>query len=89
MRKLDVIVKTCPYSTGSIAIENGHHITVGIPESNHENAIRIHKEFSGWKIELSHTRPGFGKPYLLNLTNQEKVSQILNRVRFEEAREPY
>lgn len=76
MRKLDVIVKTCPYSTGSIAIKNGHHITVGIPESNHENAIRIHKEFSGWKIELSHTRPGFGKPYLLNLTNQEKDDKI-------------
>lgn len=73
MRKLKVIVKTCPYSTGGVAIDNGHHITVRIPESNHENSIWIQEEFKGWKIELSHTRPGFGKPYLLNLTNQEKV----------------
>ncbi|KXJ05192.1 hypothetical protein AC249_AIPGENE7438, partial [Exaiptasia diaphana] len=72
MTKLEVIVEPDSTGVGNLTIRNGKYVTVWIPESNHDNSIRIVKEFKHWRAELIHQRPGYGKPYLLELTNHDK-----------------
>ena len=73
MTTLRVFVKTCSEATGWLELGRGGSVTAHIPVRNQENLIRIQKKFAGWKVELSRAHPGFGKPYLVLLTNENKV----------------
>lgn len=73
MTPLQVFVKSCSEATGSLELDRGGSVTAHIPARNHENLIRIQKKFAEWKVELSRAHPGFGKPYLMLLTNENKV----------------
>ena len=75
MDELEIIVKTCADSTSvaKLNFKDRRHIIVYIPNSNHKSSFRIEEQLNGWKIELRHERSGYGKPYLLNLINEEKV----------------
>ena len=74
MTTLQVFVKSVSEATGWLEIDRGGCVTAHIPVRNrHENLIRIHKKFAEWKVELSRAHPGFGKPYLMLLTNENKV----------------
>lgn len=73
MTTLQVFVKSCSEASGSLELDRGGSVTAHIPARNHENLIRIQKKFAEWKVELSRAHPGFGKPYLMLLTNENKV----------------
>lgn len=55
---------------------SGCEITVYIPASDHTENVQLHKNIGSWSVDLLHNNPGFGKPYLLKLTNQEKVRYL-------------
>lgn len=55
-------------------------VTAHIPVGKHENLIRIQNKFAGWKVELCRSHPGFGKPYLMLLTNENKVWKLIASV---------
>ncbi|XP_068714431.1 pneumococcal serine-rich repeat protein-like [Montipora foliosa] len=76
MTTLQVFVKSCSEATGWLEIDRGGSVTAHIPVRNHKNLIRIQKKFAGWKVELSRAHPGFGKPYLVLLTNENKGDLI-------------
>ena len=73
MTTLQVFVKSCSEETGWLEIDRGGSVTAHIPVRNHANLIRVQKKFAEWKVELSRAHPGFGKPYLMLLTNESKV----------------
>ena len=73
MKTLQVFVKSCLEATGWLEIDRGDSVTAHIPMKNHKKLIRTQNKFAGWKVELSRAHPGFGKPYLLLLTNEKKV----------------
>ena len=73
MTTLQVFVRSCSETTRWLETDRGSSVTAHIPVGKHENLIRIQKEFAGWKVELSRAHPGFGKPYLMLLTNENKV----------------
>ena len=71
MTTLQVFVKSCSATTGWLETDRGGSVTAHIPVEKHENLIRIQNKFAGWKVELSLAHPGFGKPYLMLLTNEK------------------
>ena len=75
MDHLEVIVNACgPDENASLKFDKkNHHIIVQIPHTNLEHSIKVENEFLGWKVQLSHRRTGYGKPYLLNLENTKQV----------------
>ena len=75
MAEVEVIVKACVDSNSfaKFTIKDGRYITVYIPSSDHKNSNLTEEKFGEWRIELRHRGPGYRKPYLLNLANQEKV----------------
>lgn len=52
-------------------------ITVCIPDSDHAQSVQLYKNVGSWNVKLLHNNPGFGKPYLLKLTNQEEVCFVI------------
>ena len=77
MTTLQVFVRSCSETTRWLETDRGGSVTAHIPVGKHENLIRIQKEFAGWKVELSRAHPGFGKPYLMLLTNENKVWKLI------------
>jgi hypothetical protein len=74
MEKFVVFVRS-EESTVNLKV-SGCEITVYIPASDHTENVQLHKNIGSWSVDLLHNNPGFGKPYLLKLTNQEKVRYL-------------
>ncbi|CAB4033201.1 Hypothetical predicted protein, partial [Paramuricea clavata] len=74
MEKFMVFVRS-EASTVNLKV-SGCEITVCIPASDHTRNVQLHRNVGSWSVDLSRNNPGFGKPYLLKLTNQEKNDEI-------------
>ena len=73
MDKIAIFVRS-EGSTANLKVTESGEISVCIPASDHAQNVQIHRVVGSWKIQLLHNNAGFGKPYLLKLTNQIKVS---------------
>ena len=80
MEKFVVFVRSAA-STANLKVTECE-ISVFIPASDHTLNVQIHKTYGLWSIDLSHNNPGFGKPYLLKLTNQVKVCYFFSTTFF-------
>lgn len=72
---MDIFVIEILPGESSVNLEvSGSHITVSIPVgSHHAQNVQLQRNVGSWSVDLSHNNPGFGKPYLLKLTNQKEV----------------